>query len=153
MSWDHWRALQTRIQGKLNLIPDLPMRPAYDTIHTAQPISGMICNLHPDCMGSIVATVELGKQLREAHVPVMVGDDSLVAASCPAWQQIACGLGAVWVEALEKPEEFKPYADCVLASSMHRNASGKYEMTPLPGFGLTLDRARLKKISCCCAEV
>lgn len=153
MSWDHWRELQTRIQGKLNLIPDLPMRPAYESIHTARPISGMICNLHPDCMGSIVATVELGKQLKNAHLPVMIGDDSLVAAACPAWQQIACGLGAVWVEALEKPEEFGSFAECVLASSMRRNASGKYEMTPLPGFGLTLDRARLKKISCCCAEV
>lgn len=153
MSWAQWGELQTSIRGKLNLIPDVPMRPAYTAVDTVRPVPGMICNLHPDCMGSVISAVELGKRLKGSRIPVMIGDDSLVAAGCPAWQQIACGLGAVWVEALEKPEEFGDFADCVLESPMRRNASGKYEMTALPGFGLAIDRPRLKRISCCCTEL
>ena len=147
MSWQMWNDLQKAVP-QLHLIPDFPMRPAYTTVETAELCEGMIGNLHPDCMGSIIATAELGKKLKRNNIPVMIGDDSLVAAGCTAWQQIACAVGAEWVEALEKPDEFAPYADCVISSAMNRQCDGRYAMTPdVPGFGLVLDRNKLKSLS------
>lgn len=78
----------------------------------------------------------------------MIGDDSLVAAGCTAWQQVACAIGAMWVEALEKPDEFSAFAGCVKSSATYLDADGKYAMTPgVPGFGLELDREKLRSIS------
>ena len=147
MPWTLWQELQKRVPD-LHLIPDAPMRPAYDTLVTAQPCAGMIGNLHPDCMGSLIAAAELGKRLKKEEIPVMIGDDSLVAAGCTAWQQVACAIGAMWVEALEKPDEFSAFADCVKSSATYLDAGGKYAMTPgVPGFGLELDREKLRSIS------
>lgn len=147
MPWEMWQALQKEVP-ELNLIPDFPMRPAYETLETAQLCSGMTGNLHPDCMGSVISAVELGKKLKSQGIPVMIGDDSLVAAGCPAWQQVACAIGAQWVEALEKPDEFSAFADCVVKSAMRQRGDGKYVMTPgIPGFGLEIDREKLRSLS------
>ena len=147
MPWEMWQALQKAVP-QLHLIPDFPMRPAYTTVETAELCEGMIGNLHPDCMGSIISAVELGKKLKAQNIPVMIGDDSLVAAGCAAWQQLACSIGAEWVEALEKPDEFAPYADCVISSAMHKQSDGRYVMAPdVPGFGLVLDRSKLENAS------
>ena len=148
MSWKMWNSLQKELP-ELHLIPDFPMRPAYEAVKTAVFCSGMIGNLHPDCMGSIIAVAEFGKRLKRENIPVMIGDDSLVAAGCAAWQQIACSIGAEWVEALEKPDEFAGFADCVISSPMGRNADGMYVMKQdVPGFGLVLDGDKLSKASC-----
>ena len=67
MPWTLWQELQKRVPD-LHLIPDAPMRPAYDTLVTAQPCAGMIGNLHPDCMGSLIAAAELGKRLKKEEI-------------------------------------------------------------------------------------
>ncbi|MBO5992015.1 MAG: hypothetical protein J6R00_10220 [Lentisphaeria bacterium] len=147
MPWEMWQELQKSVP-ELHLIPDLPMRPAYETVVTARLCSGMIGNLHPDCMGSLIAASELGKRLKKEDIPVMIGDDSLVAAGCTAWQQVASAIGARWVEALEKPDEFSRFADCVKSSATYVDKDGRYAMTPeVPGFGLELDREKLRSIS------
>ena len=147
MSWQMWQELQKSVP-QLHLIPDFPMRPAYKMIDTAELCAGMIGNLHPDCMGSIISAVEFGKKLKAQNIPVMIGDDSLVAAGCTAWQQIACAIGAEWVEALEKPDEFSAFADCVVKSATGKRNDGKYViLQKLPGFGLELDRKKMQKIS------
>lgn len=149
MPWGMWQELQREVP-ELKLIPDFPMRPAYETVETAQLCSGMIGNLHPDCMGSVTAMVELGKKLKQQNIPVMIGDDSLVASGCTAWQQIACSIGAQWVEALEKPDEYSAFSTCVKSSATFKNSNGKYEMrSGVPGFGLELDREKLRSLSAC----
>ena len=77
----------------------------------------------------------------------MVGDDSLVGPACTAWQQIAIGTGAVWVEAIEKSEDSKEYLECVVKSSTKKEANGYYSLQDAPGFGLELDVQHLKKIA------
>ncbi|UKI31969.1 MAG: hypothetical protein L6W00_30510 [Lentisphaeria bacterium] len=67
MTWEEWHILQDSVP-ELHLIPDFPMRLAYETVNSAKPGPGMICNLHPDCMGSITAVIALAKRLkREKH--------------------------------------------------------------------------------------
>ncbi|MBO5900756.1 MAG: hypothetical protein J6Q80_08465, partial [Lentisphaeria bacterium] len=73
---------------------------------------------------------------------------SLVAAGCTAWQQVASAIGARWVEALEKPDEFSAFADCIKSCATCIDKDGKYAMTQgVPGFGLELDREKLRSIS------
>lgn len=143
LDWRGLRELQNALP-ELNLIPDERMRPAYKARSSAKPSPGMICNLHPDCMGSLVETVALGHRLKAENVRFMIGDDSLIGPGCSAWQQIACGLGADWVEALEKPQESTAFTDCVRFNPVRRDASGLYHIAePGYGFGLEVDRKAL----------
>lgn len=75
----------------------------------------------------------------------MVGDDSLVGPACTAWQQLAIGVGADWVEAIEKKEDSALYNDCTIASPTKKMSNGYYALNETPGFGLVLDEERLKK--------
>ncbi len=143
LDWKAMRELQGALP-ELNLIPDELMRPAYLTCRSAEPSPGMICNLHPDCMGSLEETVALGHRLKSGNIRIMIGDDSLIGPGCSAWQQIAGGLGAAWVEALEKPRESTAFTDCVRFNPMQRNASGLYQRAESGyGFGLEVDREKL----------
>lgn len=143
LDWNGMRELQEALP-ELNLIPDELMRPAYRTCRTAEPLAGMICNLHPDSMGSLTETVALGRRLKSEKIRFMIGDDSLIGPGCSAWQQIACGLGAEWVEALEKPRESTAFTDCVLFNPVRRDASGLYRIEKTSyGFGLEVDREKL----------
>tara|TARA_R110000868_G_scaffold13102_9_gene61702 strand:- start:1122 stop:2354 length:1233 start_codon:yes stop_codon:yes gene_type:complete len=152
LSTEEWIELQT-MTGKLDLIPDEPMRPAWQGIETITPGMGRIYNLHPSTMGSFTHTALLANKVQDIKAKVMIGDDSLVGPGCSAWQQIAIGTGAVWVEAIEKKEDSKNYMDCLISSPTKKEANGFYSLKPAPGFGLKLDTDRLKKIAALYIEV
>ena len=142
---EQWVELQKMV-GDLSLIPDKPLRPVWKGIKTIKPKMGRIFNLHPSTMGSFKQTAVLAKKIKAFGGKIMIGDDSLVGPACSAWQQIAIGAGAEWVEAIEKKEDSKSYLDCVLHSATKKEANGYYSLNPAPGFGLVLDEKRLKKV-------
>lgn len=141
-----WIQLQAMV-GDLTLIPDAPMRPAWKGIKTMQPDMGRIYNLHPSTMGSFTHTAQLAQKVKEIGAKVMIGDDSLVGPACSAWQQIAIGVGATWVEAIEKKEDSRNYLDCIIKKPTQKEINGYYSCKPTAGFGVELDTARLKKVS------
>ncbi|TDT46926.1 L-alanine-DL-glutamate epimerase-like enolase superfamily enzyme [Maribacter spongiicola] len=141
-----WIELQKMI-GNLDLIPDAPMRPAWKGIKKLQEGMGRIVNLHPSTMGSFTHTALLAKKVQEIKAKVMIGDDSLAGPACSAWQQIAIGTGAVWVEAIEKKEDSKNYMDCLISSPTKKEANGFYSLKLEPGFGLNIDTEGLRKVS------
>jgi L-alanine-DL-glutamate epimerase-like enolase superfamily enzyme len=142
-----WVTLQNKV-GDLTLIPDYPMRPVWEAINNVLPGMGRIYNLHPASMGSFFDAVKMGHQIQKWGHNIMIGDDSLVGPACTAWQQIAIGLGASWVEALEKPKESHNFLPCVISQATYRDEDGRYGLKPdIPGFGLELDKAILKEKS------
>jgi L-alanine-DL-glutamate epimerase-like enolase superfamily enzyme len=141
-----WIELQKMV-GDLTLIPDAPMRPAWKGIKTMKPGMGHIYNLHPSTMGSLTHTAQLAKKVKEIGSKVMIGDDSLVGPACSAWQQIAIGVEATWVEAIEKKEDSKIYLECLQSSATKKEKNGYYSYSPVPGFGAEIDEDRLKKVS------
>lgn len=145
MTNQQWIKLQSMV-GALSLIPDKPMRPAWKGIKTIEAGMGRIFNLHPSTMGSFKKTVLLGNKVKTLGAKLMIGDDSLVGPACSAWQQIAIGVGASWVEAIEKKEDSKAYLDCIIKSPTKKESNGYYSLNPAPGFGLEMDEKRLKTI-------
>lgn len=147
MSNAQWDVVQRRV-GDLALIPDEPMRPAWKAKLTMDPGMGRIYNMHPNCMGSFIETVELGRVIQGAGKKLMVGDASLVGPACAAWQQIAIGLGADWVEALEKPQENDVFQRSVLHNPVARTSDGKFIVRERhSGFGVEMDLNKLKELS------
>jgi L-alanine-DL-glutamate epimerase-like enolase superfamily enzyme len=147
MSNAQWSEVQRRV-GDLALIPDEPMRPAWKSKTTMDPAMGRIYNMHPNCMGSLIETAELGRVIQRAGKKLMVGDASLVGPACAAWQQIAIGLGADWVEALEKPQESDLFQRCVVRQPVARTPDGRFMVRErLPGFGIEIDVRKLKAMS------
>ena len=147
MSNEQWSEVQRRV-GSLDLIPDYPMRPAWKGKLTMDPSMGRIFNLHPNCMGSVIETVELGRVIQRHGKKLMVGDASLVGPACSAWQQVAIGLGADWVEAIEKPQENSVFQQCVQTNPVQRTADGRFVVGEhLPGFGVEINVERLKALS------
>ncbi|MBS1369426.1 MAG: hypothetical protein HPZ91_05655 [Lentisphaeria bacterium] len=143
LNWRGMRELQAALP-ELNLIPDELLRPVYRSRRSAEPSPGMICNLHPDTMGSLPETVAFAQHLKATGIRFMIGDDSLIGPACSAWQQIACSLGADWVEALEKPQESTAFTDCIRFNPVHRDASGLCRIEgEYCGFGLDVDREKL----------
>ncbi|MFV9551404.1 enolase C-terminal domain-like protein [Algibacter sp. PT7-4] len=145
MTNQQWIELQDMV-GELSLIPDKPMRPAWKGLKTIEAGMGRIFNLHPSTMGSFKKTVVLADKIKTLHAKIMIGDDSLVGPACSAWQQIAIGVGASWVEAIEKKEDSKGYLGCIINSPTKKESNGYYSLNPAPGFGLELDEKRLKSI-------
>ncbi|WP_299430193.1 mandelate racemase/muconate lactonizing enzyme family protein [uncultured Maribacter sp.] len=141
-----WIELQKMVRD-LTLIPDAPMRPAWKGLKTMEAGMGHIYNLHPSTMGSLTHTAQLAHKVKEIGAKVMIGDDSLVGPACSAWQQIAIGVDATWVEAIEKKADSKIYLECLQSSATKKEANGYYSFTPKPGFGLEIDTDRLKKVS------
>ncbi|MBC3758687.1 mandelate racemase/muconate lactonizing enzyme family protein [Hyunsoonleella sp. SJ7] len=145
LSTDQWITLQ-KMTGDLDLIPDAPMRPAWNGVNKLQKGMGRIINLHPSTMGSFHHTSLLAKKVHDIGAKVMIGDDSLVGPACTAWQQIAIGAGATWVEAIEKEEDSKDYLACVLKSATTKRNDGYFTLDSKSGFGLELDEKQLKRI-------
>jgi hypothetical protein len=109
---------------------------------------GRIFSIHPHGMGSLIEAVELGRVIQRHGKKLMVGDASLVGPACSAWQQVAIGLGADWVEALEKPQESDVFQQCVQTNPIRRTADGRFFVGEhLPGFGVEIDIERLKALS------
>ncbi len=142
---EHWVRLQEMV-GNLDLIPDYPTRPAREAISTLLPGMGRVYNLHPDCMGTIAGVVPLARRIHSFGAQVMIGDNSLIGPACTAWQQIAIGLGAAWVEALEKPQESDDFLQCVTARTTQQMPDGRFGLRELrPGFGLEVDAEELRR--------
>lgn len=144
MSNEQWATLQAMV-GELSLIPDKPMRPSWKGMESIRPDMGRIFNMHPSTMGSFKQTALLANKIREVGGKIMVGDDSLVGPACSAWQQLAIGVGADWVEAIEKKEDSALYMDCNIKSPTKKLSNGYYALEEAPGFGLVLDDERLQK--------
>ena len=122
---EQWSNIQNQT-GTLDLVPDAPLRPAWDADKNISPSMGRVFNMHPACMGSVAETTVLGQRILSWNKRLMVGDSSLVGPACPAWQQIAIGLGADWVEAIEKPQENDAFKKCITKSSIKRTANGQF---------------------------
>lgn len=143
---NQWIQLQDMV-GELTLIPDAPLRPAWKGLNIITEGMGQIYNLHPSTMGSLTHTVQLANKVKNIGAKVMIGDDSLVGPACSAWQQIAIGANATWVEAIEKKEDSKLYLECLQSTATKKENNGYYSFKPKPGFGVELDTAYLKKVS------
>lgn len=99
-------------------------------------------------MGSLIELVALGRTIKSWGKRLMVGDSSLVGPACPAWQQLAIGMGADWVEAIEKPQENNVYQQCLKGTPMGRTADGRIALeNALPGFGTQFDSKRLGELA------
>ena len=145
LSWSDLARLQQELPA-LAIIPDEPMRPSYKVLKTVTPVAGHIYNLHPNCMGSVTAVVELAKKIKSAGAQVMLGDDSLIGPACNAWQQIAIGIKAAWCESLEKPEESSEFIDCIKSSPIEVLADGRHKLKmSVPGFGVDVEVEKLRR--------
>lgn len=147
MNIAQWEALQGAIGG-LALIPDVPVRPAWSAPEQIRPGMGRIFNMHPACMGSVMETVSLGRLIQSWDRKLMVGDASLVGPACTAWTQMAIGLGADWVEAIEKPQENDVFQRCLLKNPVGRTPDGRFFIQErLPGWGVEIDEAKLRELA------
>ena len=153
MTTAQWEALQAAVGG-LALVPDVPVRPAWSAPQQIRPGMGRIFNMHPACMGSVMETVTLGHLIQSWDRKLMVGDASLVGPACPAWTQMAIGLGADWVEAIEKPQENDVFQRCLLKNPVDRTPDGKFLLREnLPGWGIEIDEAKLRTLASAAVEL
>ena len=141
---DQWIQLQSNL-SEMSVIPDYIMRPAWVALEKVEKGMGNIYNLHPHSMGSIKYTIAMAGKIKEWGAKLMIGDASLIGPACTQWIQIAIGLEADWVEAIEKNEESDKYLPCVVSQATYRTPDGKMAMKRRPGFGLELDEKMLKK--------
>jgi L-alanine-DL-glutamate epimerase-like enolase superfamily enzyme len=153
LSVPQWITLQEKV-GDFALIPDRPMRPAHKAVSLFDPDMGKYFNIHPDTMGTLKEAVQLGKKIKSNNRGLMIGDSSLVGPACTFWQQMAIGLGASWVEAIEKPQESTVFEECVEHMSTAINSKGKVEIINLrPGFGIEMDEVKLSSLSDAVAQI
>lgn len=145
MSNKGWIELQKKV-GKLDLIPDVPMRPARVVINDNIEGMGRIYNIHPGCMESIIDAVKLSNKIKKQGAKLMIGDDSLIGPACTVWQQLAIGLEADWVEALEKDGDSENFYKSIIDISTKTDEKGAISYNKEKyGFGLNLDTKQLIK--------
>ncbi|MCY9661595.1 hypothetical protein P5G65_07220 [Paenibacillus chondroitinus] len=146
LTMPQWIELQRQV-ATLQLLPDVPLRPAVEAARTVTAGMGGIYNIHPGCAGSLIHAVELARKIQSFGARLMIGDDSLVGPACTVWQQLAIGLSADWVEALEKPGESDAFETCVIAQVTSRTADSEVNLrSDSPGFGLVLDAKQLRSV-------
>lgn len=144
---EDWVALQ-RAVGPLDLVPDAPVKGAARALRTLLPGMGRVYNIHPANTGSMFDAVALARRIQSMGAKLMIGDDSLLGPACTAWTQLAIGLGADWVEAIEKPQECDAFLKCVRSRATRQADDGRFEVTTgTPGFGLEVDEAALASLS------
>lgn len=145
MTTEQWIALQSRV-GALTLIPDVPLRPAAEAINWVTPGMGRSYNIHPGCTGSVIASVRLAEKIKAMGGGLMVGDDSLIGPACTAWQQLAIGMQADFVEALEKPQDSTAFLNAMINRPTRQGADGRIQIDmQVRGFGLEVDVSVLTK--------
>lgn len=133
-----WIELQHRCQP-LALIPDYPLRPSRLARKTVQPGMGTYYNIHPGSAASVVDAITLARTMKAFGARLMIGDDSLIGPGCTIWQQIAIGLGADWVEAVEKNGDSDAYRTAIVAISTNSTKNPITMNHEIAGFGLILD--------------
>ncbi len=147
MSQSQWVRLQ-HLVGTLDLVPDAPLRPAWKAADQISAEMGRVFNMHPACMGSLIELATLGRRIQSWGKRLMVGDSSLVGPACSTWQQLAIGLQADWVEAIEKPQENDVLQQCLLDQCTIRTDSGRFALKEAsPGFGMQIDEGRLRQLA------
>ncbi len=146
MTNEQWKELQLKV-GSLSLVPDYPMRPAWEGVERAEKGMGRFYNLHPESMGSLHHLTACAEKVKSFGASLMIGDASFVGPACTVWQQIGIGLGASWVESLEKIDESADYLNCVKSIATFRNEKGNFTFDPKPGFGLEINEQSLKNLS------
>lgn len=145
LSTEQWITLQKKVQP-ISVIPDVILRPSWKALKEGKPGMGNVYNLHPGSMGSIKHTVELAAKIKNWGHELMIGDASIVGPACSIWQQLAIGMGASWVEAIEKPIESDNYLKCLASKPTYRTKDGKIAMTDKSGFGIDMDEGLLKEV-------
>lgn len=146
LTTEQWIELQQKV-GDFSLIPDRPMRPAHKALDLFNKDMGHYFNIHPDTMGTFKEAVKLGKKIKAADRGLMIGDSSLIGPACTFWQQLAIGVGASWVEAIEKPQESDVFQQCATKMST-KVVNGKTEILELrPGFGIEMNEEKLKTLA------
>lgn len=144
-----WVELQSKV-GTLSLIPDYPMRPSREAILKIKEGMGRIYNIHPGCTGSIIDAVTICKKIKDMNAKLMIGDDSLIGPACTAWQQLAIGLAADWVEAIEKDNESETFLKSVDKKVTSRSSGSLIKIDNSDfGFGLLLDTKTLRENAYC----
>lgn len=148
MAPDQWIELQKRVTP-LVLIPDYPLRPSWESIHTLRQGMGKMYNFHPKVLGSMTYAAKLAKRVKyEWRADVMIGDDSHIGAGATIWQQIACAIEARCVEALEKPEESNLFLQCIDDQVTSLTDQGEVRVEKFkPGWGLKVDEYKLKSVA------
>jgi hypothetical protein len=142
-----WVRLQSALTN-LSLIPDYPVRCTWLSLVSLLPGMGKAYNVHPQCLGSVIESVELARKIQSFGSGVMIGDDSFIGPACTTWQQIAIGVGAEWVEALEKPDESDAFLKCVISQATSATGHGCVGLQELrPGFGLEVDSNALRALA------
>jgi L-alanine-DL-glutamate epimerase-like enolase superfamily enzyme len=143
LSNEEWVSLQSQIED-LALIADYPTRPSWTAGKSLLPDMARIYNLHPASMGSLLEVPALTERIQGFGGQLMIGDDSLIGPACPVWQQIAIGVGAAWVEALEKPQESDVFPR-VAHTATAQQPDGRFGIAQLkPGFGTEIDEELLR---------
>ncbi len=138
MSLTDWVELQ-KFVDPLPLISDYTMRPARKALRTMLPGMSRIYNIHPDTMGSVFDAITLAEKIKADGSLLMIGDDSLIGPGCAAWQQLAIGLGAEWVEATEKDIESDFYREA-LSDTCINYKNGHYSLIEgKNGFGVEIN--------------
>ena len=146
LTMEGWVALQ-KMCPDLPLIPDYPLRPARQASKIIKPGMGAYYNIHPGSAASLFDAVQLGLHIKNFGGGLMIGDDSLIGPGCTAWQQIAIGLQASWVEAVEKEGDSDGYGSVVRALTTS-NVNNLISMhTATEGFGIELDLSKLENIA------
>ena len=152
LSVEDWRVLQTRV-NLLDLIPDKPLQPVWQGLEIIKSGMGRLYNLHPGHMGSLIEVVTLAQRIHDFGARIMVSDDAYIGPGCTIWQYMAIGLGAVWVEAIEKPEESDVFSQCIQIKSTEMKPDGRFGLVYdqatralRPGFGFQVDVPLLRKL-------
>lgn len=139
LTMEGWAALQQSCPN-LALIPDYPLRPARQARKTLLAGMGKFYNIHPGSAASLIDAIELARTIQGTfNAGLMIGDDSLIGPGCTIWQQVAIGLQAAWVEAIEKDGDSDGFETSIRSISTNRSGSLISTKKPVSGFGIELD--------------
>ncbi len=143
MTGEEWKQLRSFVEP-LHLIASIPIRPARYALSRVSPDTADIFNIHPGMTGSIFDAAALAEKMKAAGKKIAVGDDGFIGPGCSEWQQLAVGMGARWIEAMEKPG----YSDSYLSTLRHNPvvfAEGCCSvMAGHTGFGIDIDDRMLE---------
>lgn len=141
-----WIELQRRCPD-LALIPDYPLRPSRLAQKILRPGMGTYYNIHPGSAASVLDAIALARTIKSFGGRLMIGDDSLIGPGCTIWQQIAIGLGADWVEAVEKCGDSDAYRSAIVSIATE-STKNPISMNHLAhGFGIVLDGRAIDRMA------
>jgi len=141
-----WRKARAEL-SPLELVMDRGIRPAWEGVHVVEHALADAYNIHPACMRSIRAVVDLASAIHLSGAKLMIGDNSFVGPGCPQWQQIAIGAGADWCEAVEKPWDSDVFRQVCTVNPVQRHDS-TLSLTHEPeGFGIEIDAPLLRDLA------